>query len=59
MKNVDDEVKGKMEGKRLKYIYIYDRMCGDDERTRYVKKKKNSRIDVVGDEIIIIIIILG
>ena len=43
----------------MKYIYIYDRMSGDDERTRYVKKKKNSRIDVVGDEIIIIIIILG
>ena len=40
------------------YIYISDRMCGDDERTIYVKKKRNSRIDVVGDEIIIIIIIL-
>ena len=59
MKNVDDEVKGKMEGTRLEYIYISDRKCGDDERTIYVKKKKNSRIDVVGDEIIIIIIILG
>ena len=42
----------------MEYIYISDRMCGDDERTVYVKKKKNSRIDVVGDEIIIIIIIL-
>ena len=43
---------------RILYRYIYIEVCEGDERTRYVKKKK-SRINVLGDEIIIIIIILG
>ena len=33
-------------------------MCGKGEVTKYVGKEKRSRIDEVGDEIIIIIIIL-
>ena len=43
MKNVDDEVKGKMEGTRLEYIYIYLIECVEMMRGRYTSRRRRIR----------------